>query len=233
MEKEAKFTASLKAYIKEHGRDDLFLPVKPKRGKLLPVTLPDVEPDLKEFEKDVKESIQRHKKLYTKFKHLPHIEWLIHRYDILGYFSNISLSVSPKIKQKWGITHEMFGAFYNTDYPYYSLFPDLEGSLGTVFQFKPKKSMVVLVNPPYTAEWIKWTCNKIIELKGKATFYVILPVWDRKTRKELGLKQYADLPEIQELIAVSRIAEVTSLPFYDGIHQREILLKDPVHVIVV
>lgn len=76
-----------------------------------------------------------------------------------------------------------------------------------------------------------WIRKILDEWKGKATFYVVIPVWDRKTRKELGLKQYPDLPEIQELIAASEYHEVShTFPFYDGVHGKKVHLKDPVHV---
>jgi len=236
MEKEARLMESVRKYIAEHGVDDFYKPVAPKsKTKLFAVDLPHVKDvDLDEFQTEVAKSVQKHKTLYKRFQDISHVDWLIHRYDVLGYLTNISLSVSPKLKEEWGITHEMFGAFYNTDYPYCSLFPDLEpGSMGNVFFFKPKKEMVVLVNPPYTPEWIAWTCKKILEWKDKALFYVVLPVWDRKTRNELGLSKYADLPEIQDLIAVSTSAEVVRLPFYDGLHNKKVVLKDPVHLIVV
>jgi hypothetical protein len=236
MEKEAKLMASVKHYISEHGVDDFYQPIAPKsKAKLFAVDLPRVKDvDVEEFQEEVAESVAKHKSLYKRFQDVPHIDWLIHRYDVLGYLTNISLSVSPKLKQEWGITHELFGAFYNTDYPYCSLFPDLEpGSLGNVFFFKPKKNMVILVNPPYTSKWIAWTCKKILEWKDKASFYVVLPVWDRKTRHALGLPRYADLPEINTLIEASTSAEIVKLPFYDGITNKKVILKEPVHVIVV
>ena len=226
-EKEAKFMESIRSYIADHGVEDFYRPMTPKLPK---TTRADVE----QFEEDVRKSVSKHRALYNKFKHIEHVDWLIHRYDTLGFLNNISLSVLPSIKEEWGITHELFGAFYNTDYPYCSLFSDLEpNSIGNALTFKPKKSMVVLVNPPYTAEWIEWTCKSVIKWKGKAIFYVVLPVWDRKTRDELGLKKYEDLPEIQDLIQSSMHAEVVKLPFFDGVHNKKVQLKDPVHVIVV
>lgn len=239
MEKEAKFMASIKQYIDEHGITHFFDVVPPLKGKLVPKTvhLPTVTSvDLEEFQKDVHKSVSKHKSLYNRFKHIPKVEWIIHRYGVLGYLNNISLSVSPKLKESWGINHELFGAFYNVnlDHSYCSLFPDLEpGSVGNVFSFKPKKKQTILVNPPYTAEWVKWTCAKIIEWKGKANFVIVIPVWDRKTRDELRLKRYPDLPEINHLIEIADQAEVVHLPFYDGIQGRKVELKDPVHLIFV
>lgn len=238
MEKEAKFMASIKEYIKEHGVGDFYEAKPPKsKTKFFHMSLPKVkEVNLEEFQEDVLKSVKKHRSLYDRFKSIEHVDWLIHRYDTLGYLNNISLSVSPKIKEEWGITHELFGAFYNVDmsHSYCSLFSDLEpNSSGNVFFFKPKKGMTILANPPYTADWIRWTCKKAIEWKGKYRVYVVIPVWDKATRKAHGLKEYADIPEIGELIAASDAAEVVHLPFYDGVHNKNARLKDPVHVIVV
>lgn len=238
MEKEAKFMASIKAYIAENGVDDFYEAKPPKtKSKFFHVSLPKVKDvDVEEFEEDVKKSVRKHRSLYDRFKNIEHIDWLIHRYDTLGFLTNISLSVHPKIKEEWGITHEMFGAFYNVDlkHTYCSLFPDLEpNSSGNVFFFKPKKGTIILANPPYTADWIAWTCKKVLEWKGKCKVYVVIPVWDKPTRRKLGLKEYADIPEIGELISKAEKTDVVKLPFYDGIHNKTAHLKDPVHVIEV
>lgn len=241
MEHEAKLMKSVKLYIEKHGYTHFFRAEPPSsKKKLFPesIKLPSLRhADIEEFKQDVTDSIEKHKKLYNKFKHIHNIEFLIHRYDTLGYLNNISLSVAPKLKEKWGINHELFGAFYNVNlaHTYCSLFPDLEpNSVGNVFFFKPAKGMKILANPPYTSGFIRWTCKKIIEWKTRADFVVVLPVWDKKTRDELKLPKQPDLHEIQDLIAISdehRVYE--NLPFYDGINNRIVYLKDPVHVIFV
>lgn len=233
-QKEANFMKSVKNYISLYGYKHFYDPVPPKKGKLLPETiqLEKVKADISEYESEVKKSIEKHEKLYKRFKDYPNIEMLIYRYDTMGFLNNISLSVHPSLKKKWGITHEMFGAFYNSDYPYCSLFPDLEDSLGNVMNFKPKKDMVILVNPPYTQPFIKWTIEKLLEWKDKSKFIVILPVWDKKTRSELKLKGYPDLPEIRQLIDNSDSSTVENIPFYDGLNNKKVFLKDPVHIIV-
>ena len=236
LEKEANFMMALNEYIDKHGYETLLGTDKPKnKTSIVPntVKLETKEGDVEDYIENVQKVLKKHKKLYERFKNVPDVEALIYRYDSYGLLSNISLSVDPELKKKWGINYELFGAFYNTDYPYNSLFPDLEpGSHGNVHFFKPKKSQIILANPPYTVAWIRWTIRKILdEWKDKATFYVVIPVWDTKTRKELGLKEYSDFPEINELISKANEHVVTKLPFYDGIGDKKVNLKDPVHVI--
>lgn len=130
----------------------------------------------------------------------------------------------------------MFGAFYNTNNPYNSLFPDLEpGSKGNVLYYKPEPGQVVLVNPPYTNQWIIWSIRKILdEWLDKATFYVVIPVWDCRTRKRLGLKLYNECaPEIVELIEKSKYHKVVdNFLFYDGVGRADYYMtKIPIHII--
>ena len=130
----------------------------------------------------------------------------------------------------------MFGAFYNVDleHPYCSLFPDLEpGSVGNVLFFKPKDNQIILANPPYTKEWIKWTIKNVLEWKNTIFFtcYFVIPIWDRKTRDQLGLTKYPDFPEINTLIDNASEAKVENLEFFDGINTKYVHLKDKIHVI--
>lgn len=235
MEKEAKFMARVKLYIQEHGVNHFFDTVPPKTKNVLngSIELPKAKADIEEFKHDLNKSLLKYKKLYDRFKNIPNVEFLIHRYDVIGLLNNISLSVNSSLKKEWGITHELFGSFYNSDYPHCSMFPDLEESLGNALSFKPKKDMILLVNPPYTVEWVKWTCEKLIEWKGKARFICIVPIWDKKSRKELGLKTFPDLPEINKLINESEYHEMKHIKFYDGINNKSVLLKDKVHIIII
>lgn len=234
MQKEANFMKAVRMYIETHGIKHLFDAVPPKSKRhIVPSTveLPVVRnADIYEYDEEVGKAL----KLYPHLSHVISPE-LLYRYHVWGMLNNISLSVDPDLKRKWGITHELFGSAYNTlpDVTYGSLFPDLEeNSTGNVFFFKPKKGQIILANPPYTADYIRWMIRKILdEWKGKATFYVVIPVWDRKTRNELGLKQYPDLPEIQELITYADHHEVVhKFPFYNGVNGKKVHLKDPVHV---
>jgi len=236
MEKEAKFMKRVNEYIDENGFQHIYDPVAPKGRGILPgsIILPKVsftKEDMEEYKKSVTKSLLKHKSLYARFKNLANVEVLIYRYDKLGFLNNISLSVHPNIKSKWGITHELFGAFYNSDYPHCSLFPDLEDSLGNALKFKPEKNMVLLVNPPYTVPWIKWCCKKLKEWKGICKIICVIPIWDLKSREQFGYKTYGDFPEIQDLISISDSHEMVNMKFYDGLRNKPIELKDKVHVI--
>jgi len=232
MEKEAKFMKRVTEYIKEYGLEHVYDPVLPKPRGILPgsIELPKVsfsKEDVEKYKDNVNNSLLKHKHLYNKFKQLPNIEALIYRYDALGFLNNISLSVHPSLKIKWGITHELFGSFYNSDYPHCSLFPDLEESLGNALRFKPKNE-VLLINPPYTVQWIKWVCKNCLEWKGS---WIVLPIWDYKSRDKLGYKKQPDLPEITTLIEKAEYHEMLNIPFYDGILGKTIYLRDKVHII--
>jgi len=229
MQKEANFVNSVQNYIDAHGYKNLYDTVAPKTKKsIVPATvkLEKVKASVSEYEKDVEKVAKRYGFIENK--------QALYRYHIWGMLSSISLSVSPKFKKKWGINHELFGSFYNTlpGISYCSLFPDLEeGSVGNVFFFKPKKGDIILANPPYTEDFIKWTCKKVLEWKHICDFYVVIPVWNRATRTELGLSKHKDLPEIGELISQSTSHKVMNLPFYSGLTNKEVELKDSVHVI--
>lgn len=237
MQKEANFMKSVRDYVDKHGYDKLLGTDPPKSKKsIVPKTVELTKvsgADIDEYAEDVQKAVKKHKKMYDAFKDVPNVEALIYRYDVWKLLSNISLSVHPKLKKKWGINYELFGAFYNTSFPYNSLFHDLEeGSQGNVHFFKPQKDQVILANPPYTEDWIQWMIRQILDKwKDVATFYVVIPVWDNTTREKLGLKKYPDFPEITELIEHAKEHSVRHIPFYDGITQRTVELKDPVHII--
>lgn len=250
LQKEANLMKSIELYKKEHGRDFLFSFVKPKSKKALfpkTVVLPDVDDaDVEEYKSQVEKSIKKHSKIYNAFKDIvPNVDALIHRYDYWGYLEgNISLSVNPRIKKQWKITHELFGAFYNVDLnkSYCSLFPDLEpGSEGSAMLFKPQKGDIILANPPYTDLWITWLCRQILDKwRGKATFYVVIPAWDCKTRDELKMSDmrtcYYDIVELIEKADDYKLYK--DFPFYNGIERRDYSLKKdrgkdvPIHVII-
>lgn len=177
-----------------------------------------------------------------KFDFIPNMDidlqkFALFRYHMVGALSNISLSVCPTIKKKWGITFELFGAFYNTHYPYCSLFSDIEpNSTSDFFKFKLKKNMVLLVNPPYTEDWINITCeyvNYFLSLNMNTTIYLILPIWNISDRLLLNLPiLYKDLPILDELKTSPYLISYTTehLPFYNGINHKNIKLKDKVHI---
>lgn len=249
LQKEANFMKAVQEYKKTHGRDFLYFMVKPKSKKSVfpkSIELPDVKnTDVDEYEKNVEKALKRHPELYEAFKgKFDSVEALIYRYDYWGYLEgNISLSVHPDIKKKWGINHELFGAFYNVNLenPYCSLFPDLEpGSEGSAMLYKPEKGDIVLANPPYTDAWMSWLCRQILDKwLGKATFYVVIPGWDCKTRDELKLQDMRTCyPDIVELIENAKEHKLyRDFPFFNGITRKDYSFKKdrkkevPIHVI--
>lgn len=241
-QKEANFINSVSIYIKKYGNTEFFKPIPPKSQDLLipsTVHLLDTYYDLNRYYKDVKNSIKKYYKLYNLFKDkIKYVDVLIHRYDIWGMLSNISLSVSFKQKLKWGITHELFGSFYNVNLntTYGSLFPDLEpNSTGNVLFFNPTKGQVILANPPYTSSWIRWMIRKILdEWLNIAVFHIIIPLWDSASRKKYNLKEYTDIPEITELIKKSKEHKIIqNFEFFDGIYNKKSILKDPIHYMMI
>jgi hypothetical protein len=239
MQKEANFMKAVEKYKDKYGRDIFSEPLKPKTKKAIvpkAMELEDVEnADLEEYNRKVEESVNKHKTLYEKFKDIPNVKELIYRYDVWGFLGTISLSVHPEFKKKWKINFELFGAFYNTNTPYCSLFHDLEpNSVGNAMYYTPEKEQIVLANPPYTEAWIRWLCRSILDKwLDKATFYVVIPIWDCKTRDEKNLKSYNCLYDIVDLINHAKEHKVyQNFPFWDGIHQQKHYLKEPyVHVI--
>ncbi len=180
---------------------------------------------------------------------------LLIRYDLISALNNISLSVPQEIKinlTKLGLKHEMFGSFFNTNFllSYCCLFPDLEAPRckSDFFDFKIQKSKNefsdseeikgYLVNPPYEASYIKVSGEKVLEwLKDNKNlrFFIVLPIWDIKTREMYSLKTYSDLPIITELInseynVFHKVFE--EFPFYDGTKNKLVHLKDPIHFMV-
>lgn len=240
IQKEANFMKSVENYIEKHGPDMIYALVKPKTKKSIVPKVVELEPvvaNKDEYLKKVNVVVEKYSAIYNAFKDkIPHVAAIIYRYEVWGFLGHISLGVHPNIKKNWGITYEMFGSFYNTNYPYNSIFPDLEpGSMGNVLNYKPKSGDVVLVNPPYTNQWMIWTIRKILdEWLGVATFWVVIPVWDCRTRKRLGLKIYNECaPEIVELIEKAKYHKlVNNFLFFDGVTRKDYIMeKVPIHVI--
>jgi hypothetical protein len=185
-------------------------------------------------------------KLYERFKHIENIIPLLICYDHVGALGNISLSVHPDLKKRWkrmyNLSHELFGAFYNTfntyntekDLTYCSLFPEIENSSikCNAYDFEPKKGETYLANPPYTEYHIRWTLQNILTKWSESNFIVVVPVWDKTSRKKLGLNEYDDLSEITEMIKKygRHHKIIKNFPFYNGIDNKNIILKDPVHI---
>ena len=174
---------------------------------------------------------------YPKLQNITELErFALFRYHTVGALNNISLSVSPELKKRWKINFELFGAFYNTDYEYCGLYPELEKRCRSdVFHFKLEPNMNILVNPPYTEEWIEMTCELVkhyLEQNMNTEIWLVVPVWNKSDRKKLRLKNYDDMPILDTMKLSPYLIhhEITNLPFYNGLEKKEIKLKDKVHV---
>lgn len=192
---------------------------------IFPKTYPEINP----------ENIDTINKLLDKFNN----DYVFIRYYILGWISNISLSVDPDVKIKWKIKHELFGNPYNTHGKYSSLFPDENSrAVSSAYQYKPEKNDVILANPPYTFEHISKTIKMIIDWTKKYKFkiYLIIPVWDFNGRKELNLKLTSDFPLITKLKNnkyTKRYKIYTKFKFYDGFTKQKVYLKTPIYVFLI
>lgn len=163
----------------------------------------------------------------------------IGRYGAIGALSNISLSVSPQLKRQWKITFELFGAFYNTSSPYCGLFSDIEpNSFGDCSQFQLQSNETLLINPPYTQDWIVLSCKiveRLLVLKKRTTIYLVIPVWNKSDREKLKLPgTFDDIPEIDKLKQHPNILshKLTNLQFFNGITKKHVFLRDKVHLFV-
>jgi hypothetical protein len=189
------------------------------------------------FVEQVQTETDRIIKKYPALKDITELErYALFRYWVVGALNSISLSVSPETKYEWGINFELFGAFYNTDYPYCGLYPELERRcVSDVFHFELKPNMTILVNPPYTEEWIEKACELVseyLEQDMNTTIWLVVPVWNIKDRKKLGLKLSKNMPILEAMKSSPYLKsrEITNLEFYNGLEKKHVHLKDKVHV---
>ena len=210
----------------------------------------DLEKDIKKISKNLENPREYNDDKINKFKnYINYVEkkfkfkdltlnekCALARYYLIGSLNNSSLSVSPDIKKKWKIDFELFGSFYNTQYEYCGLYSDIEERCTCdVFNFKLKNNMTILVNPPYTEEWINKSCefvNKYLEKNKKTTIYLVIPVWNISNRKKLGLTIYNDIPMIDEMKKSKYLVshKMENLDFYNGLTKLKVNLKDHVHI---
>lgn len=171
-----------------------------------------------------------------------HEEYALVRYEVLKVIlGGLGWSVLPEYKKKWKITHEMFGAYFNTNGSFSSIFPELEGN-GTQFgTVVPKKGNHYLVNPPFEKYYIKWTCERLQEWINDDTlkdvkFTVIIPVWDIESRKKLKLKtEYGDIPELSKILKSKFVTEhnMTQMKFWDSVENKIQHQKSYIHKIII
>lgn len=158
------------------------------------------------------------KNLITKYKYFydlysnqfpDTIDALLMIYDHMGALDNVALSITPDKKKLWrekyNATHELFGAFFNTDpqNTYCSRFAELEKPRATcnALTFIPEIRKTYIVNPPYDEFFINWTLYNIIYNWTESSFIIVIPDWRLKIRKKYGLKSdFKDMNSINEII---------------------------------
>lgn len=173
-----------------------------------------------------------------------HELYALGRYEALGILENgIFWSVLPSLKRKWGIMQELFGNYFNTNTKFCSLFSELEGCGCQFGNFTPQPNSVYLINPPFEKRYINWTCERVLqwlnEDKNKVLknvkFYIIIPVWDKPSRKKLKLSlDYGDVPLLTELLNSPYLVEhnMSKMKFYDFVNKKEVPQQSYIHLIV-
>ena len=97
--------------------------------------------------------------------------------------------------------------------------------------------MIILINPPYTKDWIKLSGEKIQEyLKTpNIKIYYVVPVWNISDRKKAGLHvTNNDLPILDSLKDNKNLIyhKIKRLEFYNFINNKISILKDPIHIYI-
>jgi hypothetical protein len=135
--------------------------------------------------------LERLKKLYKGNNKESDIAKIVKLYDFVG-MNNIHLSIPPIFK---GI--EMFGTPLNTHNDEFCSPFEIDkqfGSLGSVWDYKFHKDGIYLCDPPYDAPIIERIANKLNkdldETKFNVAVLIVIPVWDSKSQKKLGIKDY-------------------------------------------
>jgi hypothetical protein len=216
----------------------------------------ELEKEMKKLEKDLlnpdnpsaqeKEDYEEILKKALKRKNLRKPETLHERYALLRYeilqvvFGGLGWSVLPEEKKKWKIDQEMFGAYFNTNLPFCSLFPELEGTGEQFATIVPKPGIHYLINPPFEKYYIKWTCERILEWLSEAGltdlhFTIIIPVWDEESRKQLKLKPQPPAPELSKLLQSKYIKThtMTKMKVWDSVDDKVQNQQSYIHKIVI
>lgn len=146
--------------------------------------------------------VKLHKKQFERLRKL-HIEknhFLEHCF-ILGYFYthvdcvNMHLSFHPNFLKEHHVDHELFGTPLNTTLNNYCSPLDFElkyfKSQGSFFHFNDFQcDCVYTANGPFDEIILKEMVIKLLKVlqtKKNVTILITLPVWDLKTKSELGL----------------------------------------------
>jgi hypothetical protein len=197
--------------------------------------------EMEKYDEILKNALKR--KLFKDPETL-HEKYALARYEVLRVvFGGLGWSILPEYKKKWKIDQELFGSFFNTNVPFCSLFPELEGNgeqFGTVSRKFFKPGNTYLVNPPFEKFYILWTCERLQEwlddVKIKdVEFVVIIPVWDAESRKKLHLKvDYGDIPQLTEITKSKFVKShsMTQMKFWDSTKNKIQHQKSFIHKIV-
>ncbi len=170
-----------------------------------------------------------------------HQHYALVRYEVLQVvFGGLGWSVLPEEKKKWKIDQEMFGAYFNTNLPFCSLFSELEGTgeqFGTIL---PKPNIHYLINPPFEKYYIRWTCDRILEWLNDETlknlhFTIVIPVWDEESRKKLKLKPQPPAPQLSTLLKSKYITQhtMTKMKVWDSVDDKVQHQQSYIHKIVI
>jgi hypothetical protein len=153
--------------------------------------VPDIKYESYDLTLITKWQLERLNELYIGNDKDSDIAKLVNLYDFIG-MNSIHLSTPPIFK---GI--EMFGSPLNTNNKEFCSPFKIEekfGSLGSIWNYKFHKDGIYLCNPPYDDILIEKLAYKLIkdldETEFKVAILIVIPVWDSKTQKELGIKDY-------------------------------------------
>jgi len=108
------------------------------------------------------------------------------------------LSAPPKFMDNYGFTHELFGTPLNTWLNFCSPFYYIDkqfGSSGSFFDYELKSNNVYSGGPPYDNDLMTKMAKKYLhDLQNPSinnvVIFITLPLWDSKSQKQLGLKDY-------------------------------------------
>lgn len=97
--------------------------------------------------------------------------------------------------------------------------------------------MRILINSPYTKEWIQLSCeiiSTIMEENKHTKIFIVIPVWNKSDRKKLNLSDNADLQQINGIKKSKYLIyhNMLNLEFYNGLTKIYIYLKDKVHLFI-
>ena len=172
-------------------------------------------PKTSHFNKDVKvitqSQLERLKKIYTGDDFDRDYSEMIGLYKFVG-LTNTHLSIPPIFK---GI--ELFGSPLNTHNPFCSIFEiDKKfGSLGNFFSFEFKPGNY-LCNPPFEEKIMERMATKLIialDSVEEMNIFITIPVWDSKSQREHGLRDFGLNFEAYETLTESSFCtEKTVLP---------------------